>query len=72
MAAIEMGLHGRVRVSFVLKNTQVSEPRIVASSGMGLIDRAAIQAVQKALYPMASIEWRDKNLVYEIWIEYKP
>lgn len=72
MAAIEMGLHGRVRVGFNLRGTAVSEPRIVTSSGLGIIDRAALQAVQKANYPAPSAELRDKSIAYEVWIEFKP
>ncbi len=72
MAAIEMGLHGRVRVGFNLKGTTMSEPRIVTSSGLGIIDRAALQAVQKAIYPTPSPEIRDRSIAYEVWIEFKP
>jgi TonB family protein len=72
MAAIEMGLHGRVRVGFNLKGTLVSEPHIVSSSGLGIIDRAALQAVQKANYPTPSAEIRDRSIAYEVWIEFKP
>ncbi len=72
MAAIEMGLHGRVRVGFNLKGTVMSEPRIVTSSGLGIIDRAALQAVQKANYPTPSAEIRERSIAYEVWIEFKP
>jgi TonB family protein len=72
MAAIEMGLHGRVRVGFNLKGTVMSEPRILSSSGLGIIDRAALQAVQKANYPLPNAELRERTLSYEVWIEFKP
>lgn len=72
MAAQEMGLTGRTRVSFVLTNTTASEAKIIVSSSIGIIDRAALQAVLKAAFPSPSAELRDKPITYEIWIEFKP
>jgi protein TonB len=50
----------------------MSEPRILSSSGLGIIDRAALQAVQKANYPLPNAELRERTLSYEVWIEFKP
>jgi protein TonB len=72
MAAQEMGLTGRTRVGFVLTNTTASEAKIVTSSTIGIIDRAALQAVLKAVFPSPPAELRDKAIAYEIWIEFKP
>jgi hypothetical protein len=72
MAAQEMGLTGRTRVGFVLTNTTASEAKIVTSSSIGIIDRAALQAVIKAVFPTPPADLKDKALAYEIWIEFKP
>ncbi len=72
MAAQEMGLTGRTRVGFVLTNTTASDAKIVTSSTIGIIDRAALQAVLKAVFPSPPAELRDKAIAYEIWIEFKP
>ncbi len=72
MAAQEMGLTGKARVGFVLTNTSASEAKIITSSTIGIIDRAALQAVVKAAFPSPPAELRDKSISYEIWIEFKP
>ncbi len=72
MAAQEMGLTGRARVGFVLTNTAASDAKIVTSSSIGIIDRAALQAVMKAVFPTPPADLRDKATAYEIWIEFKP
>ncbi len=72
MAAQEMGLTGRTRVGFVLTNTSATDAKIVTSSSIGIIDRAALQAVMKAAFPTPPADLRDKAIAYEIWIEFKP
>ena len=72
MAASEMGLHGRTRVGFTLRNTTATDLKIVVSSTLGIIDRAALQAVQKAAMPAPPAELRDKPIYYEIWIDFRP
>jgi TonB family protein len=61
MAAAEMGLHGRARVGFNLRNTTASDVKIINGSGLALIDRAALAAVQKAVYPNPGSEQKDKT-----------
>jgi TonB family protein len=72
MAAAEMGLHGRARVGFNLRNTTASDVKIINGSGLGLIDRAALAAVQKAVYPNPPSEQKDKTNYCEVWIDFKP
>ena len=72
MAAAEMGLHGRARVGFNLRNTSASDVKIINGSGLGLIDRAALAAVQKAAYPTPPTEQKDRTNYCEVWIEFKP
>ena len=72
MAAQELGLSGRTRLGFTLTNNTATDAKIIQSSTIGIIDRAALQAVLKALYPIPPTELKDKPLNYEIWIEFKP
>jgi len=72
MAAQEMGLSGRTRVGFALSNTTATDAKIIQSSSIGIIDRAALQAVLRAIFPTPPAELKDKTLSYEIWIEFKP
>jgi TonB family protein len=72
MAAAEMGLHGRARVGFNLRNTTASDVKIINGSGLGLIDRAALAAVQKAAYPTPPAEQKDRTNYCEVWIDFKP
>lgn len=72
MAAQEMGLHGRIRVQFSLKNTTPSEITIITSSNFKIIDTAAIKAIQTALYPNPPADLKDKSFTYTIWVEFRP
>jgi protein TonB len=68
-AAAAMRFSGRVRVEFMLRDTQVVESRVVQSCGIGLFDRAAIDAVKVARYPDPPAELRGQSLHYQIWVE---
>ena len=68
-AAAAMRFSGRVRVEFLLRDTQVVESRVVQSCGIGLFDRAAIDAVKVARYPDPPAELRGQSLHYQIWVE---
>lgn len=69
-AAVSLHFSGRVRVEFHLRNTTVSEIRLLTASGIGLIDRAALQAVQNAKYPEPPPEIQDTDHVYQVWVEF--
>lgn len=69
-AAAALNFRGRARVEFHLRDGTPSQAHILASSGMGLTDRAALQSVEKALYPPppGSLQGRDET--YQIWVEF--
>lgn len=71
-AAIALGFHGKVKVRFHLSHKMPSSPTILTGSGMGLIDRAALQSVMAAIYPEPPSELKNTDMDCEVWIEYRP
>ena len=71
-AAVAADFHGRTRVAFRLRDATVSAARVLVGSGMGLVDRAALQAVQAAHYPAAPAEMQGREHEYEVWVEFRP
>jgi TonB family protein len=71
-AAAAMERRGRTQVTFKLRDTVASGARIQVTSGMGLIDRAALQSVMSASYPPAPPELAGIEHEYQIWIEFRP
>lgn len=69
-AAVVLRYAGRVRVEFHLRDRVPGEARLLVASGLGLIDRAALQAVQTAQYPVPPPELRGADLVYQVWVEF--
>ena len=69
-AAVSLHFSGRVRVEFHLRDVSVNQIRVLAASGIGLIDRAAIQAVQNAVYPEPPAEIKGSDHVYQVWVEF--
>jgi protein TonB len=69
-AAISLHYSGRVRVEFHLRDTVPSEIHLLVTSGFGLIDRAALQAVQNAQYPEPPPEIKGSDHVYQVWVEF--
>ncbi len=68
-AARAMEFRGRARVAFKLLDGQVSNARIVVRSGLGMGDRAALEAVQNAAYPSPPAELKGVDMECEIWVE---
>lgn len=68
-AAVSLNYKGRVRVDFRLHDTVPSDIKILVASSFGMIDRAAVQAVQNANYPEQTAEMRGTDYVYQVWIE---
>ena len=68
-AAAAMHFSGRVRVEFLLQDGRVKESSVLQSCGIGLFDKAALQAVQVAHYPVPPEPLRGRELPYQIWIE---
>ena len=69
-AAIALGYSGRVRVEFHLRDKVPGEPHLLVASGLGIIDRAALQAVKSAQYPEPPAELAGADLVYQVWVEF--
>ncbi len=69
-AAVSLHFSGRVRVEFHLRDVAVSEVRLLVASGIGMIDRAALQAVQNAKYPEPPAEIQGSDHIYQVWVEF--
>lgn len=69
-AAVALNFRGRTRVEFKLKDGVSSQARVVTGSGMGLVDRAALQSVQAALYPPSPAVLAGKEEIYQVWVEF--
>jgi len=70
MAAKAQDFKGRARVAFSLVDTHPSEARIIVSSGMNIVDRAALKAVQAATYPPAPDGLSHADRVFDVWVGY--
>lgn len=68
-AAKTLKLRGRVRVEFKLRDGIASQVRIITGSGIGMLDRAALQSVQDAVFPAPPAASQGKEEAYQIWIE---
>ncbi len=66
--ARQLGFRGRARVEFHLRDGTVSGARIVQSSTLQAVDRAALQAVESASYPAPPAALIGKDGVYQIWV----
>ncbi|KAF3998112.1 TonB family protein [Glaciimonas immobilis] len=69
-AAAALHFSGRVRVEFHLRDGVPSQSRVVISSAIGMIDRAALQSVQSARYPEPPSDMRGSDKLYQIWVEF--
>lgn len=69
-AASSLHYSGKVRVEFHLRDTTPSGIRLLVASGIGMIDRAALHAVQDAQYPEPPAEIKGTDHVYQVWIEF--
>lgn len=69
-AAQALNFRGRTRVEFKLRDGVSSQARILAGSGMGLVDRAALQSVQAAAYPPPPVALQGKEDSYQVWVEF--
>jgi protein TonB len=70
-AAAVLHFAGRVRVEFHLRDAVPGDARVLSGSSLGMIDRAALQAVQNAHYPEPPAEMRGSDRVYQVWVEFK-
>jgi TonB family protein len=68
-AAQALNFKGRAQVEFTIKNGVVSDIHLVKGSGFGMVDRAAIKAVESAPYPLPPQELQGHGGRYQIWVE---
>ncbi|MBN3848261.1 TonB family protein [Paraburkholderia sp. Ac-20342] len=64
------GVSGRTRVAFTYRDGAVSDVRVVVSSGVGQLDRAALAAVHDAAYPKPAPELAGKTLSKQLWVTF--
>lgn len=69
-AAASLRFSGRVRVEFHLRDAVPAQARVVIASGIGMIDRAALQSVQSAGYPAPAADMQGRDLVYQVWVDF--
>lgn len=67
-AASTLSFKGRTRVEFSLREGNAQGIRIAHTSGFGAVDRAALQAVQSAIYPAPPAALATKEGTYQIWV----
>jgi len=66
--AAALGFKGRARVEFHLRDGVVSNAKIIQASGLGVVDRAALKAVEVASFPVPPTSLVGKEGVYQIWV----
>lgn len=64
------GMNGRARVAFDYLDGTVSNVHLVASSGVGMLDRAALAAVHDAIYPKPAPALAGKTLSEQLWVTF--
>jgi periplasmic protein TonB len=64
------GITGRTLVGFVYRNGAVSDIHVVVSSGMGLLDHAALAAVRDAVCPPPPHGLEGKSLPEQLWVDF--
>ena len=62
---------GRVQISFTYRAGRISNISIVQGSPYAMLNTAAIQAVQSASYPTPPANMGDRELQFEIWVNFK-
>jgi protein TonB len=67
-AARMMHLSGRTKVGFTYRDGQISHVHLVTSSGSDILDRAAIDAVHAAHYPVPEASEQHRDLSFAIWV----
>ena len=69
-AAASLHFAGRVRVEFHLRDSVAGQARVLIASGIGMIDRAALQSVQNARYPEPPADLQGRDLTYQVWVDF--
>ena len=69
-AARLMHVSGRVLVSFEFLDGQVSQVRVAHSSGVDMLDSAAMAAVREAPYPPTPAALASQPMRFRIWVRF--
>jgi periplasmic protein TonB len=64
-------IQGKTQVSFDFLNGKASHLRVLVSSGYGVLDQAALKAVNAAIYPPPPQELAGKTLTLEVWVKFQ-
>jgi protein TonB len=64
------GMSGRTRVAFHYRDGAVSDITVVISSGIGMLDRAALAAVRDANCPKPEPAFAGKTLSEQLWVNF--
>jgi periplasmic protein TonB len=64
------GMSGRARIAFRYRDGVVSDVSIVKSSGIAMLDRAALAAVRDANYPKPESAFVGKTLSEQLWVTF--
>ena len=67
-AASALNFKGRTRIEFALHDGLASAIRVIVTSGLGAVDRAAVKAVQAAVFPSPPAALQGKEGGYQIWV----
>ena len=67
-AASALNFKGRARIEFALHDGLASAIRVIVSSGLGAVDRAAVKAVQAGVFPSPPAALQAKEGGYQIWV----
>lgn len=70
MAAKALDFKGRAHVSFSLVDGHPSGARITVGSGMSVMDKAALRAVEAASYPPSPDGLSHADRIFEVWVGY--
>ena len=70
-AAQRLRMSGRTRVEFTMRDARTSNPTVIQSSGMGLLDQAALAAVAAATYPAPPDDLVGVTRQYQVWVEFR-
>ncbi|MDE2432364.1 MAG: TonB family protein [Burkholderiales bacterium] len=61
---------GRTKVSFIYRDGNVRNIKVIITSSSSVIDAAAIRAVSDARYPAPSKEWVGKDIPFNLWVRF--
>ena len=69
--AVALNFRGRARIEFRLRDSVPSQVRLLASSGLGMADRAALQSALLASYPAPPAALQGRDETYQVWVEFR-